>query len=415
MKDFRITIFIVCAVFWGTSELANAACDQTLNPGANVASVVAAAAAGSTICLNSGHYETIQFISFTKSPRVTVRSVTPLGATMFLRIYSNVNGLTVDGINFTGGLTIGAAGSSDGADNRNITVQNSALGTQQLFLSTAGFNNNNLLFDHNTFGQFNAMGGFEGRFQITGLAATPSGVTVTNNTFGPGGCSDGIQVGSRGVVIGPGNTFIHVTPSLICDAIYGGRANSPHIDAIQGYGQKDTLVQGNYFVDNLVDLGFYDGGQNEQFLNNVMKHSASSGQNIQLGSIQGGTFRHNTVINTVAAQGAKAGSPLNSNFTWRNNIFVNSSILDSGDQPGCSPGCTIDANLFSSNPRGTNTIVGIPTFTDGAAPSRWAGYQLTSTSLGYKTASDGKDKGIDVSTSPSAGAPPPSPDKLQVQ
>ena len=411
MKDFRITIFIVCAVFWGTSELANAACDQTLNPGANVASVVAAAAAGSTICLNSGHYETIQFISFTKSPRVTVRSVTPLGATMFLRIYSNVNGLTVDGINFTGGLTIGAAGSSDGADNRNITVQNSALGTQQLFLSTAGFNNNNLLFDHNTFGQFNAMGGFEGRFQITGLAATPSGVTVTNNTFGPGGCSDGLNVGSRGVVIGPGNTFIDVTPSLICDAIYGGRANSPHIDAIQGYGQRQTTITGNYFSGNHIDVGIYDGGENEVITNNVF---INSGEGSSCGDCAGSTWTHNTV--TRGMWGINGKTLSGSNALVRDNIFLGSSgfTFNQNGTLGCTSNCIATHNLFKSSGSGTNNLIGTPTFTGGASPATWAGWQLATGSLGMKAGTDGQDMGTTYYGSVTNATAPPAPQKMKV-
>lgn len=384
---------IIIVLLWPTLSWGQA-CTVTLNPGANLDSEIPAAAAGAVVCLNSGDYGSPVLMSFTKSPRVTMRSTTGQGATMYLRLYSDVNGLTIKSINFTGGLTIGAAGSADGANNRNITIHYSNFGTAQFVLATTNFNNNNILIDNNTFGKFNAIGGFEGRMQFTGASANPSGITVSNNTFGPEGCSDGIQVGSRGVTIGPGNIFSTLAPNAECDAIYGGRQNVPHIDAIQGYGQDDTVVTGNYFTENLVDLGFYDGGSNEQFTNNVFNHSAVDGQAVQLGSIQGGTFTHNTLVNVVAAQGAKTGDPLNNNFSWLNNVLVGSSIIDAGDQPGCSPNCPVDYNLFTANPRGTNYLVGTPTFSGGGSPSTWSGFLLASGSLGENAGNDGLDMGI---------------------
>lgn len=408
MKRYCIKIFIVCAILLGTSELANAACTQTLSPGAALASAISSAAAGSTICLNSGNYGTVMLGSFTKSPPVIVQSVTAQGASMGLTAQNGANGVTFDSINFSsGGATI------SNSSTKNITIKNSAFGTSQLVIVTTNFNNNNILIDHNTFGAYNSTG-YEGRLTITwGAGApgpTPSGVTVTNNTFGPGGCSDGIQIGAKSVMIGPGNVFTGMVQGS-CSA---------HVDAIQGYGQGSTSINGNYFTGNTINIGFYDGGSSETITNNVFGPPTTVAQNIQLGGVVGMTLAHNTFRNTIVAYGSKAGNSPNSGWIIQNNVLVNSDLIASGDQPGCGANCIVRYNLVDAQssiaPTGTNIVSGTPTFVGGNPPTTWAGYQLAGSSLGSKAGNDGQDMGANYFVGSTSGTQAPvAPTNLKVQ
>jgi hypothetical protein len=404
MKRYRFKMFVACAILLGTSELANAACNLTLSPGAALASAISSAAAGSTICLNSGSYGTVTLGSFTKSPPVIVQSVTAQGASMGLRAQNGANGVTFDGINFSGGTI-------SGSSTKNITITNSAFGTSQLVISTVNFNKNNILIDRNTFGAFNASG-CEGRLCITwggGPGSVEAGVVVTNNTFGPGGCSDGIQIGSYGVVVGPGNIFTGIVQGN-CAA---------HVDAIQGYGQSHTTVTGNYFSNNSVDLGFYDGGTSEVFTNNVIENASSNGVSVQAGTIKSSLFEHNTMKNSTVNFNGKPENGPSTNLLLRNNIFLGSSKvnLTQNGTPACTT-CTVTNNLFqtSSIASGTANLVGTPTFVGGSSPNTWTGYQLNSGSLGENAGTDGKDMGINGS-GPVGGtlSPPPAPSNLRVQ
>lgn len=385
--NFRFFIFI-SAMFLSLPQWAKAACDQTLSPGINLASKISSASAGTTICLNSGSYGDLNLGTFTKDPAVLVQSIVPKGASMGLNAQNGANGVIFDGIKFTGGGVI------SGANTKNITIRNSDFGTSQLLILTAYFNSNNILIDRNTFGAFNADGGYEGRLQISwgGFPwAKPSdtlGVVISNNTFGPGGCSDGIQIGAHGVKVGPGNIFTGIRQGN-CAA---------HVDAIQGYGQSSTVIDGNYFVGNTIHIGFYDGGSSETITNNVFGPPGDSAQNLQLGGIQGMKMAHNTFRNTVAAAGAKAANSPNSNWVVENNLFVNSHFTAGGDQPGCGNDCIMRYNLLdpqsSSNPSGTNKILGSPIFTGGASPTSLEGYQLAPNSIGKNAGNDGKDIGF---------------------
>lgn len=403
MKRYRFKILIVCAILLGMSELANAACDQTLNPGANLASTVAAAAAGSTICLNSGSYGTVTLGTFTKSPRVTVTSVTGQGATMSLNIQNGANGVTFDHITFSGGLDL------SNSLTKNITIQYSAFGTSQFSISTVSFNANNILVDHNTFGAFNATGqGGEGRLHIAwggGPGSVSAGVVVTNNTFGPGGCSDGIQIGSYGIVVGPGNIFTGIVQGSC----------GPHVDAIQGYGQSHTTINGNYFSANGIDIGFYDDGHSEVITNNVFAPGLTQ-QNLQIGAPDGITIAHNTFRNKTMSMGARYAPP--SGWVVENNVLVNSDFVEGGAFPGCGSGCIMRYNLkdaqSSTTPAGTNNISGSPTFVGGGSPSTWAGYQLAGGSLGKNAGNDGLDMGTTYYGSVTDTTAPEAPKNLTV-
>ena len=390
MKTHYIkTPLLLSLLLLGPIRISLAACNQTLSAGANVASVISSAAGGTTICLNSGNYGNISLSNIVKSSDVTLQSVSGNAASVNVSINGSnritLQNLTISGLNI------------DGSASKNITIRGSTFAGQAV-LRMDGNSNANILIDDNTFDNISVCSNcFEGRLEVVGGSSQPVGVTITNNHFGGPGESDGIQVGSYGVVIGPGNVF---------DGIKQGNYGR-HVDAIQGYGQSHTTITGNYFVNNDIQIMMPDGGNTEIITNNVF--IASSGNNgIQLGTHTNGSFIHNTVKNITVNMDKKVeNSTPSQNAVGRNNIMINSTFktVDSGGNAACS-NCTFDRNLFNSsgNAKGTNNIIGTPTFIGGTSPTTWAGYQLTSSSLGYQAATDGKDMGA---TSFGPGTPPP--------
>jgi hypothetical protein len=100
---------------------------------------------------------------------------------------------------------------------------------------------------------------------------------------------------------------------------------------------------------------------------------------------------------------AKSGSPASSNVVAKENILSGSIKLN------CT-GCSITHNLFkySQDAAGTNNLIGTPLFVGGTNPSTMAGYQLTSSSLGYRAATDGLDMGVGTFGAGPAPLAPPS-------
>lgn len=349
-------------------------CDRTLAPGADLAAAVTSAVAGTTICLEAGKYAPAKLTKVVKASDVTLRSASGATATVDLTIsgsgHLRLQSLTIAGLDMRDG-------------GKNLSVVGNTF-TGQL-LVTGGSSDASVVIDGNTFDGIDVCDQcYEGRFQLyDGL-----GVTITNNHFGKAGESDGIQIGGSGAVVGPGNVF-----EGLIQGSYGR-----HVDAIQLYGSTNSTIVGNYFVGDTVFIGEYDGGSNENFVDNVFVDPVGNDQPVIIGSIEGGSFAHNTVRgNFVVAQGAKSGMPRVRNFAYRNNIFDGSEISDRGDQPGCVSGCVYEYNLFSSkaNARGTNVLVGVPTYVGGAKPAAWSGYRLVAVppSLGVRAGSDGKDLG----------------------
>lgn len=364
-------------------------CDQTLNPGANVAAAVANAAAGTTICLNAGNYGNVNLQAIKKITDVTLQSASGTTASLASLTLSDsthlkFHSLNINGCDISGGAT------------KNITLSANVF-TSQCRVNTLDMVNANILVNGNTFDAINANGGPEGRLQINQYPSQNQvvGVTVTNNHFGKFGCTDGIQIGAYGVVVGPGNIFEDNAQGSCFE----------HIDSIQLYGQSHTTINGNYFVRVNVCIGAYSGGENEVVTNNVFV--ASGGTNncvLDFGSISGLIFSHNTVVGANPRIGG-INSPTATSGVFLNNILLNGAFNTSSGN-GCTP-CTFDRNLFnaSGNAKGTNTLIGSPAFVGGATPSTLAGYQLTSTSLGYRSATDGSDVGI--SFAPGTPAPLP--------
>jgi hypothetical protein len=216
-----------------------------------------------------------------------------------------------------------------------------------------------------------------------------SGITVTNNTFGPGGASDGIFLGGNvsNVTIGPGNTFT---------GILEANCGSVHCDAIQGYGAGSGIViTGNLFEKGDTFIMMPDGSQSVTVRNNVFNGAGVAYvDKIQFGSASSPVFQHNTLVNVRASFDSKTGSAATSSALAENNILAAGSSFKTSNGSGCSS-CTFRFNLFSSSGDaiGTGNLVGTPSFVGGAAPTSFAGFQLAASSIGYRGASDGQDMG----------------------
>ncbi len=124
-----------------------------------------------------------------------------------------LDGLTVSGLSITGTA-------------HDITVADSTF-TGSAAVRGEQLSNSNIVFDHDTFAGINACSQcYEGRLSIVGQGRRPSGVTVENNTFGPGGDADGLMVGSVGVqVLDNAFTGIH-------------QVDQVHTDSLQLYGRR---------------------------------------------------------------------------------------------------------------------------------------------------------------------------------
>lgn len=361
-----------------------AACDQTVSPGANVAAAIASAAGGTTVCLSSGSHGSVSLSNLVKTSEVSVQSVSGTSATLSLAISGSqrfkFQNLTISALNISGA-------------SKHITVSDSKF-TGQALLNMGSNGSANILIDGNTFNGISVCSScYEGRLHILG-SSNPSGVTVSNNHFGGPGDSDGIHTGAPGVVIGPGNVFDGL--------VYQGNR---HVDAIQldgNYGNS-LVITGNYFLNGGSYIMAPDGGQDETIVNNVFV-VGDYYPAIQLGSHRNDTFVHNTSIGVGVNIDNKSGSPASSNATVRDNIMIDASF-----NLNCT-GCTITHNLFSrsENAKGTNNLIGTPTFIGGSDPGTWVHYQLATGSLGYQAASDGKDMGAN-SFGPETSAPPSRP------
>ncbi|MGZ3817385.1 MAG: hypothetical protein ACXVCR_02700 [Bdellovibrio sp.] len=389
-----LIIFFVCL-----SQNSWAACDQTLSPGANVASAISNAAAGTTICLNAGNYGTVTVSNVSKSSDVIIQSTTGQTANANFSL-SNTNHIKVQSMTI---YSLYWSGGTNNTFSKNLFVgdggawnsHSSMMGTGQIVYNSGGNSSAKNLIDGNTFSQISVCSNcYEGWISLQ-PGNTASGITISNNTFSGPGDGDFIQTGTSGVVIGPGNSFIGNVQSW-CDT-HSGR----HCDSIQGYGQDHTIITGNYFSNDTVFVGNYDGGTGDNINNNVFVGNDQDAGQIMLGSSISDIVEHNTFIGMAIGLDAKSGGALSSNGIVRNNIFLQNSRIAFN----CT-GCVASYNLADASSVttcaahgsectfGSNLITGTPTFTGGSSYTKaWAGWQLLSSSLGYKQGSDGLDRG----------------------
>lgn len=372
----RAKLFAVSVLLLGSSQASFAACDQTLNPGANVASAVASAAVGATICLNTGNYGSVDLFNITgRTGYVTLESTTGDDASIAPRT-GNSRYIRFRSLTIRGGL--------QNSCSRNIEYVGNTV-TDTITLTNSGCPDLATLFDGNKFANINVGGGYEGRLSLI----YGSGITLKNNTFGPGGASDGIFMGGSvsNVTIGPGNIFT---------GILEANCGSVHCDAIQGYGAGSGIViQGNYFEKGDTFIMMPDGSNGVAVRNNVFNgNGVSYPDKIQFGEASKPVFQHNTLYNVRASFDSKTGSPATSNALVENNVMDGGSSFKTAGGGGCS-GCTFRSNLFSSsaNSSGLGNLLGLAGFIGGAVPTTWAGFKLATTSPGHLAASDGTDMG----------------------
>ena len=229
----------------------------------------------------------------------------------------------------------------------------------------------NLVFDGDTWGNV-GHAAHEGRLSIVGGGSSAiggNGVQVKNSTFGPGGCSDGIQDSSSGTEIGPNNEFKGIVQGSC----------SEHADAIQPYASNYIYIHDNYLHDNEQGIMSPDGVSTGYRITNNVIHTSTAYPCMHLGDTRSGTITHNVGRNgQIRVYGGN-----------QNVASQNMTVRDNGatiDASACS-GCTIDHN---------QTV----TYTGGSGRCAYA------TASPKGTASDGTDIGLnELRRHPAPAAP----------
>lgn len=402
MKTYYCKKIILIALLLGSSQVSWAACTQTLSPGANVASAVSSAANGSTICLNSGDYGTVKLDNLARTGYVTLTSASGTGAIMSPSLW-NSDYIRFDRMSLTSMVI------NNGSTNVQIT--NSTFVPNKPGLAVVA--SSKILVDNVDFTNVN-LATWSGRISLNNATYT----TITNSKFvGVGkdstnvktGAADGIMIigNASDNTIGPNNLFSGILQNL-CDVANPGA----HCDSIQIYGAgPNNVITGNHFVNDSIFIMAPDGSDKVTVTNNVFNGDSipTYDWKIQFGSANGVLFEHNTLSNTGAAFDSKPSNPASTNILAKNNIIKTVGIKTSSGS-GCSPNCVFSNNQFGTSgvARGTNNIIGYPTFVGGTSPTALTGYQLTSSSIGYKKATDGMDMGTSYYGSGAITAPTPS-------
>lgn len=403
MKVQYFTILLL-----GLSQ-ASFACDQTLSPGANVASAISSAPAGSTICLTTGSYGTLKFTNIKRNDFVTLRSASGVGARMSIGEVYDSHYIKFDSLTFD---SVAVRECSTDIEFLNSTWTPGGGGMVFNYTTSCPQSDMRLVVDRATFASVGP-GGYEGRLSARGVR----GLTIKNSLFSgqpsnSANASDGVMLvgNSTNVTIGPGNVFRDIVQA---------QCGSVHCDAIQMYGNgSGTVITGNYFVNNTVHIGNYDGDSpNMKILHNIFDRG-QSGQNLQIGGVKGMLMEHNTFRGVVLGIGTKSANSQNSGWVVQNNIFDASTFTASGDQPGCGSDCTMRYNLKSNGgsttPTGTNNITGNAIYVGNGSPTDWSGWKLASNSPGKGASTDGQDMGaINSGSEPPADTPLPAPTGLK--
>lgn len=350
---------------------------------ATFGAVFAAAQGGDVVALASGDYG--RFAGGQKPATVTVRPQPGAAVTMSVG-FSSASNIRVEGVTMTGADITGSS--------NNVTIAGSRF-TGSANVNTSSMVNANVVFDGDTFAGIDVCSNCgEGRLQVSGNGPGPSGVIIQHSVFGPGGNADGIQTNANGAQI-LNNEFVGIK-----------QAGAVHTDSVQLYGQRNTVIRGNWFHDSDVAIMAPDGGDHEVITDNVFIGSGYRPA-VQLGSHNATTFSHNTVSGIDVFMDKKSDSPTPSaNGVVRDNVMVNGSIHVS---PATCTACDNSYNLFSSssNASGANALVGMPAFIGGASPPTYATFALAAGSLGKGSASDGTDRGARFTVPTTTPAPVP--------
>jgi hypothetical protein len=313
---------------------------------------------------------------------VTIRPQPGASARMSLAFAEVANvrldGLTIDGADI-GGLS------------HHVTIAKSTF-AHQVVIRAERMRDAGVVLDGNRFPRIDVCPDcYEGRVQVIGDSGSPSGIVIANNVFGPGGNSDGIQDGGNGVRI-LDNTFVGIDGA-------GGR----HIDALQLYGRRNTVVRGNYFRDVASAIMAPDGGDHERIEHNVFD-TGGYPYAIMLGGDDGSVIRHNTLADLGGcAYDLPCGTLLiadgHGDRPGRGTV-VQDNILGALSVAGASTLRSSHHNLVAAGGGGTRDRAGRPAFAGGAHPRSRSGFRLADGSSGRNAASDGTDVGIAGDRSP---------------
>jgi hypothetical protein len=385
----------LCKLALAPSEAQAQACTQTLSPGANVASAVSSAAAGSVICLNSGSYGNVTFSGITKNPRVTIRSTTGQGATVRPTFQSGSNGITIDSVTITGA-------NFSGNTTKNITIQNSTF-TGHLVIN--GLANSNVLLNNNTHNNIQGGGQYvaPARIHLSYGSSTHSGVTIQNSMM-DGGSADGVQTGVGVNIIG--NVFRNIREGSCSDC---------HTDAIQLLGAAGSVIRGNHIYNVATGIVAFDGVTRATIEHNVVD-TGGRPFGIELYADVDSIVRHNTLpyranCDYNQACGKIALDRKSVDPAGRGTIIVDNIATSIGTANG-STYAERHHNLVRSGAV-SGDISGSPTYVGGTIPSTYAGYELAAGSVGNGAASDGSDIGVSVSGAP-VPQPPAAPTNLRL-
>lgn len=312
---------------------------------ANFASVYAGSAGGDTILLASGNYGA--WGGGTKSSMVTIAPESGASPTFSGGTFdTTVRNLTIQGVTYTG-----------------MTRVNPPTGTLM-----------NLVFDGDTWGNISCplSGGScadkEGRLAIIGGGSNSinsAGVQVKNSTFGPGGCSDGMELGGNGAEVGPNNEFMNIVQGS-CGI---------HTDSVQFYAGDYVNFHDNWIHGGDQGIMAPDGGTGEVITNNAI--IADNNYDIVAGNWDSSTIQHNyadaDIYDGNPANQPGCGSHNSTNDVYRDNV---------GSLDGCGTNITSDHNLAASS----------VTFAGGSGRCQWA----TASPTG--TASDSTNIGMNCGT-----------------
>jgi chitodextrinase len=371
-------------------------CNTTISA-ASLQSTLNSATGGEVICVNTGSTGNISLSSKSYSALVTVQPASTAAVTL-----GNVTLTSVRRLNFTGvGNSSGTAATMtmnqlwiSGNTSTNLTFDHITYSSPHGCVSVNGQSTDSaILFDHDRLDNMETEGNFgclnEGRLGTSGMGAAVGWVTVTNSHFSGNslpGCSDGVQVGGDGVVIGPGNEFTGIMQGS-CIA---------HSDPIQFYkpDSSNNVVTGNWFHNNSTGCMCWDGGDNNTFTNNVFESigywSIVSGDFSGSGE-NGWLIAHNVFGDDVTMDNGHS-APNGTGNVLRDNVWTpGNSVTDDGS------GVSYDHNLNCVRNGvkcpGTGNISGTQVFV--ASPSSgYYHYELAPSSPGYHAASDGKSMGI---------------------
>jgi hypothetical protein len=294
---------IALAVLFVLPATASAA-DLHATP-ATFSSVFAGAQGGDRVLLASGNYGNWGG-GAKPAPGVTIAPETGAAPTFSGGTFgSSVRNITIQGITYTGPVDV-----------------------------EPGSTPLNLTFDGDTWGNV-GQGAHEGRLSIAGggsNAIGSNGVQVENSTFGPGGCSDGIQDSSKGTEIGPNNEFKNITQSC--------SAGEAHVDSIQVYASNYVWIHDNYIHDGEQGIMSPDGPSTGYRIENNVIHTSTGYPCMHIGDNRDSTISHNVCRNgAIRLYGGNQGVA-SQNITAQNNVAAI-------DNSACS-GCTVDHNVAPS-------------------------------------------------------------------